>query len=176
MAEDAATRARLERLLAELGPGLARVARVYARGGAEADDLAQDIAVALWRALPDFRGDCSERTFAYRIAHNRGISHAEARRAREATTQLVEPPSVADPRPGADEAIDAARRREALWTALAALPIGPRAVLSLALEGLTHEEIASVLGSTANSVAVRLSRARAELRAKLNETEKRHDR
>jgi RNA polymerase sigma-70 factor (ECF subfamily) len=165
-------RARFERILVEHGPGLGRVARVYAHGRAERADLAQEIAVALWRALPDFRGESSERTFVYRIAHNRGVSHAEARRARERVTATVDPRDVnaahaADPKPAADEALDAARRRDALFEAIAALPLGARAVLTLALEGMTHEEIADVLGSSANSVAVRLSRARAELRSKM---------
>jgi RNA polymerase sigma-70 factor (ECF subfamily) len=72
-----------------------------------------------------------------------------------------------DRRPLADEALDAARRRLALFDAIAALPVAHRAVLTLALEGLAHDEIAEVLGTTANNVAVRLSRARAELRGKL---------
>jgi len=172
MADDATLRATFARLLSEHGAGLARVARVYTRSPAEASDLAQDIAVAIWTSLPNFRAECSERTFVYRIAHNRGITHAEGRRARDRATPVVaEPPEVADSRPSLEEALDAARRREALFRALGELPVGTRAVLTLALEGLSHQEVAEVLGTTANSVAVRLSRARAELREKLTKTE-----
>jgi len=168
--EDETQRASFTRLLEAHGPGLRRVARAYSRGPAEAADLAQDIALALWRSLPGFRGDCSERTFVFRIAHNRGISHAEERRQRDATTPLVdEAPVAADAKPGADEALDQSRRREALWAAIGRLPVGARGVLTLALEGLSHEEIAGILGTSANSVAVRLSGARAELRALLGE-------
>lgn len=46
------------------------------------EDLTQDIALALWNALPSFHGECSERTFVYRIAHNRGVNHLVRRRAR----------------------------------------------------------------------------------------------
>ncbi|MBX3219458.1 MAG: sigma-70 family RNA polymerase sigma factor [Labilithrix sp.] len=174
MAHDAVLHALFERLLSAHGQGLGRVARVYAGSSADAGDLAQEIAVALWRALPSFRGECSERTFAYRIAHNRGISHLEARRTRENVGPLDEAQQVIDPRPTADAAIDAARRREALWRAIGELPVGSRAVLTLSLEGLPHDEIAEVLGTSANSVAVRLSRARADLREKLQKQEKRH--
>ena len=73
MAHNALVQAQLERLLAAHGAGLHRVARAYAKNPAEAADLAQEIAVAVWRALPGFRGQCSERTFVFRIAHNRGI-------------------------------------------------------------------------------------------------------
>jgi RNA polymerase sigma factor (sigma-70 family) len=163
--EDTASRARFAILLAEHGPGLRRVARAYTRGLAEAADLEQDIALAVWRALPSFRGDASERTFVYRIAHNRGISHAEARRGEATSAPLSE--EMVDARPMADEVLDTSRRRDALVRAISELPIGARSVLTLALEGLTHEEIADVLGTTSNSIGVRLSKARADLRSRL---------
>ncbi len=165
MERDAAARERFAALLGRHGPGLRRVARAYARSQAEADELEQEIALAVWRALPGFRGDSSERTFVYRIAHNRGITHAESARARGPVESLTD--EIVDARPSADEALDASRRRDALFRAIVELPVGARSVLTLTLEGLTHEEIADVLGTTANSVAVRLSRARAELRARL---------
>jgi RNA polymerase sigma-70 factor (ECF subfamily) len=31
--------------------------------------------MALWNALPSFRGDCPERTFVFRVAHNRALTH-----------------------------------------------------------------------------------------------------
>jgi RNA polymerase sigma factor (sigma-70 family) len=161
-------RAHLERVLAEHGASLHRVTLVYARNAAEAADLAQDIALALFRALPSFRGDSSERTFVHRIAHNRGISHAVARRTREDVTPIAPAPEDAwDPRPKPDEVLHAARRAEALLAAIATLPVGSRAIITLALEGMSHAEIADVLGTSTNSVAVRLNRARTELRTRL---------
>jgi RNA polymerase sigma factor (sigma-70 family) len=167
MADDAASREQFTRLLAAHGPGLRRVARAYAGSQGDEADLAQDIAIAIWRSLPAFRGECSERTFAYRIAHNRGISYAESSRVRERATPLVDPPVAVDTSPAADEALDAARRRDALFHAIGALPVAFRTVITLALEGMTHDEIADIVGTSANNVAVRLTRARAELRAKL---------
>jgi RNA polymerase sigma-70 factor (ECF subfamily) len=69
--------------------------------------------------------------------------------------------------PDPEESLGDARRREALWRGIRSLAPGARAVLTLALEGLSHEEIGDVLGITANNVGVRLSRARSELRAAL---------
>ena len=71
---------RFDALLFAHGPSLARLAASYARRASEHDDLFQEIAFALWRALPGFRGECSERTFVFRIAHNRGISYLARRR------------------------------------------------------------------------------------------------
>ena len=62
------------------GAPLARLASSYARARGEQDDLFQEIMIALWRALPAYRGDCSERTYVYRIAHNRAMSYLSRRR------------------------------------------------------------------------------------------------
>ena len=51
----------------------------------------------------------------------------------------------------------------AVFRAIHALPVGRRQVLVLALEGLSHEQIGEVLGISAGNVAVRVSRARADL-------------
>ena len=58
---------------------MGRIAASYARP-ADQDDLRQEISIAIWNALDRFRGDCSERTFLFRIAHNRGLSHVARRR------------------------------------------------------------------------------------------------
>jgi RNA polymerase sigma factor (sigma-70 family) len=45
-----------------------RLCGAYASTTADRDDLFQDIFIAVWRALPSFRGDSSTRTWVYRIA------------------------------------------------------------------------------------------------------------
>src|SRR5262245_25908788 len=96
----AAVEARFRDLIAANGPALARLAASYTRSTSDRDDLLQDIAMALWLALPKFRGDCSERTFLFRIAHNRCFAHLSHGR----STIALDDTSidVADPRPGAD--------------------------------------------------------------------------
>ena len=59
-----------EEILRRYGQALRRVAWSYTRSAAESDDLFQEIALALWTALPRFRGDCSERTWVYRVGKN----------------------------------------------------------------------------------------------------------
>src|SRR5690349_1722040 len=70
-----------KRLLREHGSSLLRLAASYERDADAQRDLVQEIAFALWRALPNFRGECSERTFLFRIGHNRAITHQSRARA-----------------------------------------------------------------------------------------------
>jgi RNA polymerase sigma-70 factor (ECF subfamily) len=59
--------------------------------------------------------------------------------------------------------------RTRLMDAVRAIPLGQRQVVALLLEGLTHAEIADVLGITESNVAVRAVRARKELRERLGD-------
>lgn len=152
----------------EYGPAIERLASAHEPDPNERQDLMQDIVFALWRALPAFRGDCSEKTFVYRIAQNRGVTHRWRRSAHAARlVELNDVPEPADPASEAESpgAVLQALRREELLTAVQRLPGLLRDVIVLSLEGLSNAEIGEVLGISDGNVAVRLTRARGELRA-----------
>jgi RNA polymerase sigma factor (sigma-70 family) len=160
----AAERAELERqfdrLLAENGPALARLAASYTNTAADRDDLVQEIALSIWRGLPHFRGECSERTFLFRIAHNRAVTHLTRRRP-QATVEAVDvPDSAPDPEAG----LAREQQGERLRRAVRALPLIYRQVVTLMLEGMEYGEIAQVLGLSESNVGTRLTRARQMLR------------
>ncbi len=160
---------RWNRVIREYGPALSRLARTYTSTAADADDLVQEIAFALWRALPGFRGECSERTFVYRVAHNRA-SHWRRSHARHAAQCTVDD-QLPDPAPWADAAVIAASRAERLRGAVRQLSRQLQQVVVLRLEGLHDVEIAEVTGLTEGNVAVRLTRARKALRDLLGGTD-----
>jgi RNA polymerase sigma-70 factor (ECF subfamily) len=153
--------ARLEAILDAHGPALGRLAASYARESAERDDLFQEIVVAIWKALPRFRGECSERTFIFRIAHNRGVAHLVRRRPPAADAEELE---VESPDPDPEQTLSRAQQGQRLIDAVQRLPLGYRQVVTLTLEGLAYGEIADVLGITESNVGARLTRARQMLR------------
>jgi RNA polymerase sigma factor (sigma-70 family) len=160
---------RYEEILRRDGAALRRVAAAYENDPGRREDLFQDVCLAIWQALPRFRGDSSERTFVFRIAHNRGLTHRSRRRPDAAAVADLETVAgrLTDPRPGPEAAAREGERRERLRAAVLSLPLEPRQILSLTLEGLSNLEIADVLGITENHVAVRLNRARRALRQTL---------
>jgi RNA polymerase sigma factor (sigma-70 family) len=150
-----------DRIVREHGDALSRVARGYVESAADHDDLMQDILVAIWRALPRFRAESSERTFVFRIAHNRGCTFVARRRDHD---PLFDDDQIPDPRPGVDEEIDRASERARLFAAVRRLPAGQRQAVMLRLEGFSVAEIAATQEITENNASVRLNRARARLR------------
>jgi RNA polymerase sigma factor (sigma-70 family) len=156
---------RFARLVREHGPALRRLAAAWERDAAAREDLLQEILFALWRALPRFRGEASERTFVLRVAHNRALTHRF--RAPPRAAALESAAEVSDPAPSPEAVAVAEQRRQQLTAALRRLPVPLRQVLVLGLEGLSRAEMAEVLGITENNATVRLSRARRALQEEL---------
>jgi RNA polymerase sigma factor (sigma-70 family) len=161
---------RFNRIMSEYGPALARLAFGYERVAGAREELTQEIALAVWQALPHFRGECTERTFVYRIAHNRGLTHVcrrqPAHQPLDELSPLLEP---VDPRPHPEQQVAITHQRDRLRSAIQRLPLAYRQVVMLMLEELPHGEIAEVLGITESNVAVRLNRARKALKEVLEE-------
>ncbi|MBI2837624.1 MAG: sigma-70 family RNA polymerase sigma factor [Acidobacteria bacterium] len=172
MSRRAEIEALFDSIIAAQGAALRRVAGIYERDSGRRDDLFQEICLAIWRALPGFRAEASPRTFVFRIAHNRGLTHRWRAR-RSAVGSMEEALDLPDRRPNPEEAAQAHSDADRLRAAVHALPLPIRQAVSLALEGLTNREIGEVLGISDGNVAVRLTRGRALLREALSTREKR---
>ena len=135
------------------------------------DDALQEAYVKAFRALPGFRGDAGLGTWLYQITYRACIDHQRRESRHQTGTGEWSRPDAAAPT--ADPAATAASRTD-LQRALAGLPVDQRAaVLLVDAEGLDYDAAASVLGVAPGTVASRLSRARAALRAALAEGEPR---
>jgi RNA polymerase sigma factor (sigma-70 family) len=152
---------RFEQVLAEYEASFCRLAAAYERDRDLQQDLFQEIALAIWKALPTFRNQCSERTFLYRIAHNRAITHIRDGRFPQGDLDLAT--SLPDPSASPEANVRRARQKDELLQRVSGLPLNLRQVVVLALEGMENHEIAEVLGISAGNVAVRLHRAKHQL-------------
>lgn len=141
---------------------IARIARSYEADPGRAEDLVQEIHLAVWKALPRFNASAGLRTYIARISHNRAISHVSREVRRPPSLDLDDDLPASDPSPE-DVTVQKDARRK-LEDAVRRLPIGQRVVATLALEGFTPEEVASVLGITPTAASVRLHRAQKQLR------------
>ena len=145
-----------------------RVCWHYTQHAEDARDCAQETMLKAWRALPDYRGDCSLETWLYRIAASCCLDflRKKNRETAESTEQLAEeggfdPP---DPSPQPEEELQRRDERAELQSALAALPDDMRIALTMsAVEGRRYEDIAQVLGVAPGTVKSRISRARVRL-------------
>lgn len=142
---------------------------------AEAEDLSQEVFVALYHALPTFRGESRLSTWIYRITRNRCLNKLKFLKRRHVGNHAdIDDPAVArgvgDPETEDRGARDPARKlagkelSQILERHLRALPEEQRTLVILRdLEDLSYEEIADVTGLPLGTVKSRLHRARAEL-------------
>jgi RNA polymerase sigma-70 factor, ECF subfamily len=127
----------------------------------EREDAAQDIFVAVYRGLKQFRGEAQLSTWIYRIAA-RHASHLGRRRRMRSFLSILpwhEPEPV--PQPDAAEKASDLRLLDRLLDKLS--PKKRMVLVLFEIEGLGVNEIASLMGCPPNTVWSRLRHARAEL-------------
>jgi len=156
--------ASLIRLLEQYGPAIQRLCAAYTASAGDREDLAQEIALALWTALPRYRGAASERTWLYRIAHNVALTYVHKNRRYAGPLDSGE--GVLEALRAADDVesqVARAEQQRQLLAAVRKLRLDDRRLVLLYLEGLTGAEMAAVLGISEANAATRLSRLRKEL-------------
>lgn len=157
----------IERVLREHGPMLLRMAAAYQGRQAGRDELAQEMAVAVWQALPRFRGEGSLKSFVARVAQFTALDRLRVTNARKEVG--IDELSIESVEATPEVYTETSQKRRYLMEAVRGLPTGQRECVLLVLEGFGNNEIADILGVAANTVDQRLSRARALLRVKLEE-------
>lgn len=138
-------------------------------GVERAADVAQETFLTAQKALKNYRGESSLSTWLFGIAHNECRRIYRQARATPVTVEL-------DPaRCGVDRTEGDVLNREALRSALAGLSAEHREVVMMhEIEGLTYDEIATIVGVPAGTVKSRLHHAFLNLRKEMATTEEVH--
>lgn len=128
------------------------------RGAAE--DLAQEVFVKLWRALPRYDGRGQLSTWIYAITRNAAISALRARRGAVSMSD----PAVFEEAEHRSATFDPAPEDSTLWRQVEALPEKQRqAVILYYQDERSVDEVAALMGLPVNTVKTHLHRARASL-------------
>lgn len=159
------TAPRFETIVTEFGPLISRIASSYEADPSLREDLTQQIFLAVWQALPNWRGESSLKTFIARVAQNRSISFVTKQVRQGPVAELPERIEADAPNP--EEQVMQMNEREILMEATRRLPLPQRQVIILVLEGFTYPEISEMLEIAPNALALRLSRAKAALKTML---------
>jgi len=142
---------------------LRKVARSFAFG-ADQEDLYNEMLVAVWQAIPAWRGDAKPSTFVYRVAHNYALTWTRTRRN---YSRAVERFGREAASPTGSTYPDALLNQ--LYAAIRELPELDRSLVLLSFDGLPYKEIGEILGLSESNVGARLTRARARLTETLRE-------
>ena len=171
-AQDGDVRA-FERLMAAHLSQVRRFARAFARSDADADDLAQEALVKVYKSLRSFRFQSPFPTWLYSVVRHVFIDNTRGRvgqaRAREQALD-DEHAQLPDTTDTPHESLARGEERQRLWRALRQLPVDFRtSVVLFDVEGHTYEEVAALEGIAMGTVKSRISRGRALLRTLLTD-------
>jgi len=154
----------------EFSAALERLASAWEHDPDRRKDLIQEIHVALWRSLERWQGDCSRRTWVYRVAHNVAVTHV-LRSRRDLLRSAISLDEMEIARDDdVEEALDEKRMRARLLAAIRRLAPLDRQVALLYLEGIDASGIGEVTGLSASNVATKIHRLKRVLGGKQGRT------
>jgi len=174
-----------------LGPSMLRVAQLYVRTRAVAEEVVQEAWLGVLKGLDRFEGRSSLKTWIFRILTNiaktRGEREGRSVPFSSLAAEETDGPSVdperflapgellggnwsSPPPPFPEERLLAAETRARIEAAIAELPANQRAVITLRdVEGFGSEDVCNVLDLSETNQRVLLHRARSKVRAALED-------
>ena len=179
-------KAAFELLVAKYQRKLVRLLSRFIRDPTEVEDVAQEAFIKAYRALPSFRGDSAFYTWLYRIGINTAKNYLVALGRRAPTVTETESPDGDGYEEGGqvpdfntpENELMSRQIAETVNLAVEALPEELRTAITLReIEGLSYEEIASMMNCPIGTVRSRIFRAREAIAEKLRpQLETRKDR
>ena len=140
---------------------IAKICRAYADTQPDIDDYFQEVCLQIWRSRNSFSGQSDRSTWVYRLTLNVCLTLLRNDKRKKAKSKPMLEDFQAN-RPAETLATDENLQR--LYAAIRQLSGFDRAVILLHLEQKSNSDIASIVGSNANNIGVRISRIRKRLR------------
>lgn len=130
------------------------VCLMFADNQDDANDLMQEVLIKLWKGFDSFRGECSEKSWIWRISMNTCITQDQKLKHKQdvPVAELL------------TEQTAESKQVKMLHDRIHRLQPFDRAIVMLWLEDLSYEEIGQIVGITAKNVSVRLVRIKEELK------------
>lgn len=156
-------RAAGEALVRAVAPRLWRIAWRLLRDAAEAEDVAQETLIRMWKAAPQWQpGRARFETWLHQVATNLCLDRLRKSGRFVEESAAPDPP---DPGPAPDAGLMGEALKARVDAALAQLPDRQRAALTLVhYEDMSAAEAGEILGASVEAVESLLSRARRALR------------
>lgn len=157
-------------LMAEYRDRVFLLCRRVTKSGMEADDLAQEAFIRIWKGLKNFKGDSSISTWIYRVGWNVCATHLGKKGKGLFTTSLDEGEGEDWQAPGErvgsdDQGYKDFENQQLLEKLFDRIPASHQLLLTLYyLKGQSYQEIVDVTGMAMGSVKATLHRAKARLR------------
>lgn len=147
-----------DQLLETHGNLLKRVAATYEANISKQQDLFQEISLAVWLAIPAYKGHSSFKTYMLRIAHNVSVKHVTSE-VKKGKYVDIEQQTLLEEDTNNEHHIQAAQ----LMHHVRQLPLKYRELFALLMEGLSYKEIAEITDNSVANVGMLIMRIKQRL-------------
>ncbi len=148
-----------------------RICYSYTNSVHDAEDIAQDAFVEVYKSMGTFNQQSSVSTWIYRIASNKAIDHIRKHKRKKRDTGVLnyldddQNTFEIEAEGSAAEDIISQQRRKFLYQGLNKLPERQKKAFVLTqIEGMTHKEVAEIMQTTVKSIEVLVVRGRKKLK------------
>jgi len=143
----------------------------------DAEDVAQEVFIEVFKSADKFRGDAKLSTWLYRIAYNKCLDHLRSKNRNKRSGNVVSLDGDAAPQIPSDNyfehpgiALEQKEESKIVFAAITALPENQRAAFTLnKVDGLSYKEIGEVMELNLPAVESLLHRAKLNLKKLLTE-------
>lgn len=135
-----------------------KVCGLYVEGKENREDLFQEITLQAWKSYPRFQGNSLFSTWLYRVALNTAITFFKKQKRNPIYHSAEEVPELTD-----SESDNREEQFQLMYQAIAQLTDVDKALVLLYLEDFPYDEIATMMGISANHVAVKINRIKSKL-------------
>jgi RNA polymerase sigma-70 factor (ECF subfamily) len=143
--------------------------RAYAFTQNDRDDLFQEIAVQVWRSIPNFKGDAAVTTWIYRITINTAIAWSrKEKKHQEGRQSLIESEHLLKDANQPDSRLDW------LYEQISQLNEVDRTLTLLLLDGFSYKEMSKIIGISESNVGVKINRIKKVLITKSQKNHSHH--
>lgn len=141
-----------------------KLCRAYTNTQEDFEDYYQEVCLQIWRSKDNFQKQSEWTTWIYRLTLNVCMTLLKKKKNRhqEFASDYLPVELVEDSHALADESLDQ------LYNAIRQLTEVDRGVILLYLEEKTYQEIADIIGTTANNIGVRIKRIKERLKKLLH--------
>lgn len=134
----------------------------------QAHDLAQDVFINIWNALPGYRAEASYKTWIYRITVNTCLLQI-----RKDKNKIKVPLETVTVEAETDSATIAQENESILYRAIGQLEEVDRLMIMMVLDEIEYEEIARIMGVTENNLRVKIHRIKTKLKSLIEDERRR---
>ncbi|ADR21446.1 DNA-directed RNA polymerase sigma-70 factor [Marivirga tractuosa] len=142
---------------------ISKICRAYSNDSAEFEDYFQEVAIQLWKAYNNYKGEAKISTWVYRISLNVCLTQVRKKNRQIVTSSL----NLAYDHIS-EEDIAGQDQLDKLYDAIRSLKKMDRAIILLYLEEKKYKEMAEILGINISNIGVKVNRIKKELKEKLN--------